>query len=158
MFLWRFQWQCLWKHDVLPAVVFFFFCFSVCFFFFLSCRFKGICREPWEAVWSRFSKPWGLTAVHTGPCFCPLERFLMLKEPQKWAVGGFSDQTVRSGPGFITMPFRPSKGRNLFVHTSKLPKSLPLFFTKVRELFFKAFNFIFTNVYQIRNSRQLICS
>ena len=29
-FFWRWLWQCLWKHDVLPAVVFFFFCFSVC--------------------------------------------------------------------------------------------------------------------------------
>ena len=27
----------------------------------------------------------------------------MLKEPQKWAVRGFSGRTVRSGPGFITM-------------------------------------------------------
>ena len=59
-------------------------------------------REPWEAIWSRFSKPWGPIAVHTAPYFFPIERFLRLKEPQKWAVQSFSSQTVRSGLGFKT--------------------------------------------------------
>ena len=35
--------------------------------------------------------------------FFSIKRFLKLKEPQKWTVRGFSDRTVRSGPGIKTM-------------------------------------------------------
>ena len=67
------------------------------FFFFKGSHSKGS-RELWEAVRSRFSEPWGLTAVHTGPCFFPIERFLRLKEQQKMSSSRFSrsDRTIRS--------------------------------------------------------------
>ena len=70
------------------------------FFFFLKFRWS---REPWKAVWSRFSKPWGPAVVRIGPYFLHLERFLKLKEPQKWTVWGFFGRTVRFGPGFKTI-------------------------------------------------------
>ena len=76
--------------------------FFCVFFFFLRFRSKGS-REPWGAVWSRFSKPRGLTAVHTGPYFFPIERFLKLKEPQNGAVRGFSGRIVRSDPSLKTI-------------------------------------------------------
>ena len=65
--------------DNVCVCVFFFF---LIFNFFLSSDSKGS-REPWEVVWSWFSKPWGSTAVCMGPCFLHIERFLKLKEPQK---------------------------------------------------------------------------
>ena len=75
------------------------------FFFLLGSDSKGS-REPWEAVWSRFSESWDPIAVRTGPFFFfffYIERFLGLKEPEKWMVRGFSGWTVRSGPGFKTL-------------------------------------------------------
>ena len=92
----------------LPTIVFlfllfFYVCVCVCVcFFFPRFRFKGS-KEPWEAVWSRFSKSWGPTAVRMGPCFFPIERFLRLKEPPKWAVWDFPSRTVQSGLGFKTL-------------------------------------------------------
>ena len=74
-------------------------CFFVFFFFFLRFRFKKS-RERWEAVWSRFSEPWDLTAVRTVLYFYFIEGFLRLKEPEKWTVRGFSSQIVWFGPGF----------------------------------------------------------
>ena len=114
LWCWRWQWQnlklalpkrrvseerklcdVLWREQNLKL-----FCFL--FYFYLGLDSKGS-RELWEAVWSRFSKPWGLIAVRTGPCFFPIKRFLRLKELQKWAVQDFPDQTIRSSPGFKTM-------------------------------------------------------
>ena len=69
------------------------------FFFFLRFKFKGS-RELWEAVWSRCSEPWDLTAVYTVLYFYFIERILRLKELEKWTVRGFSSQTVWFGPGF----------------------------------------------------------
>ena len=54
-----------------------------------------------------------------GSLFFSIERFLKLKEPQKWTVRGFSGWTVRSGPGVKTMmwplrvaPLEPSNEIN----------------------------------------------
>ena len=79
-----------------------FLCFLLLLLFFLGSDSMGS-REPWEAVLLRFSEPWDPTAVCTGPCFFPIERFLRLKEPQKWTIQYFSGWTVRSCPGFKTL-------------------------------------------------------
>ena len=79
-----------------------FLCFLLLLLLFLGSDSMGS-REPWEAVLLRFSEPWDPTAVCTGPCFFPIERFLRLKEPQKWTIQYFSGWTVRSCPGFKTL-------------------------------------------------------
>ena len=84
----------LWREHNLKLV----FLFS----FFLGSNSKGS-REPWETVWSRFSEPWGPSAVRTGPYFFPIEQFLRLKEQQKWAVWGFPGRTVQSSPSLKTL-------------------------------------------------------
>ena len=118
MFLWRWQWQTwctFFFFSFERELCFFFFCFSVLFFFFF---FKvQIQREPWEAVRSRFSKPCGWTAVQTVPCIFGTDRFLSIKEPWLWEVHGFSGRTVRSGPGFKTLPLSTSVYFLVYVQT-----------------------------------------
>ena len=72
---------------------------ALIFFFFLKGTYEN-CENR-----SRFLEPWRPTAVCTGPCFFPIEQFLKLKEPQKWAVQDFSNRTVRSSLGFKTLVF-----------------------------------------------------
>ena len=98
MFLWRFQWQCLWKHDVLPAVVFFFFCFSVCFFFFLSCRFKGMQGTVRSGLITVLTTVRSNRGSH-GSLLLSSRTVLDSKRTAKMSGSRFfrSDRTVRSG-------------------------------------------------------------
>ena len=97
-FFWRWLWQCLWKHDVLPAVVFFFllfFCVSVFFFKLQIQREAGTVRNGSTTVLRtvRFDR-----GSH-GSLLLSSRTVLDAKRTAKLSGSRFfrSDRTVRSG-------------------------------------------------------------
>ena len=88
--------------------------FKALIFFFFKGTYENCENHSW------FLKPWGLTVVRTDPYFFPIERFLRLKELQKWVVRGFSGWTIQSGPGFKTLHSCASYISLLFFITSLL--------------------------------------